>query len=115
MMTKRNCTNTMIMWDAGTGDVRLVPWPMKYDLPELRGYSSGLAAYAECRCATFEQRKAMLFIEFAHITVRDGIDPLKLHEVLLELEEWRSGCAYDMPGADKAAMAHGEIIDPSFF
>jgi len=32
------------------------------------------------------------------IKVRDGIDPHKLHRVLLGLEEYRDACADDMPG-----------------
>lgn len=92
----RDCTNTVLYWLPASGDVALAPLGVKR--VSLLGYRMSLACYAEFREATFEERKARLFIEFAHIVVRDGVDPVKLHELLLNLEEWRDGCAHDMPG-----------------
>lgn len=110
-MTKKDCTNTGILWSCETGDVVLFECPVpngrrlpsKYD-----NYSSGLACYTAFQRASFEDRKKMVFIEFAHLVVGDGIDPVKLHHILLELEEYRSGCSDDMPGAFKARQRHGE-------
>ena len=94
-----NATNTMLLWNMQTGDVLLKHWP------ETDGghssYRSGLACYPAVRHANFEQRKAVIFIEAMHLIVRDGIEPKKLHAVLLGLEEYRDGCSPDMPRARK--------------
>jgi hypothetical protein len=103
---KKNATNTMLMWNAETGDVLLKPWPETGD--KHGDYSSGLACWVAIRNATFEQRKTIVFIEAMHLIVRDGIDPLKLHTVLLGLEEYRAGCSADMPGANKSRQQAGE-------
>lgn len=95
----RNATNTTLLWDVKSGDVLLKPWP-ETDGEHLN-YKSGLACYLPIQKATFEQRKLMVFIEAMHLVVRDGIDPQKLHKVMMELEEYRDGCAYDMPGMSR--------------
>lgn len=91
-----NATNTMLLWNPRTGDVLLKPWPETDRLH--RDYRTGLACYKEVRKASFEQRKTMVFIEAMHLIVRDGIDPHRLHAVLLGLDEYRDACADDMPG-----------------
>lgn len=105
---KRDCTNTMLMWAPDTGDVLLKDWPERDNLH--RGYSSALACWDHIRSATFEQRKTMVFVEAMHLIVGDGIDATKLHSVLLGLEEYRAGCAPDMPGAAAAMRRHGEDV-----
>lgn len=91
-----NATNTMLLWSTRSGAVMLKPWP---ELDRLHNdYRSGLACYMEVRKASFEQRKTMVLIEAMHLIVRDGIDPRKLHTVLLRLAEYRDACADDMPG-----------------
>ena len=97
----RNCKNTILEWNPETGEVNLCrvgDWKARL------GFYTSLACYAEFQNASFEKRKAMLFIEFAHIVVRDGIDPQKLNNLLMELEEWRDGCACDMPGKPPSAF-----------
>jgi hypothetical protein len=91
-----NATNTMLLWNPRSGAVMLKPWP---ELDRLHSdYRSGLACYVAVRKASFEQRKTMVLIEAMHLIVRDGIDPQKLHTVLLGLDEYRDACASDMPG-----------------
>lgn len=91
-----NATDTMLLWNLKTGDVLLKPWPEPDRKHE--SYRSGLACYTDVRNASFEQRKAMVLIEAMHLIVRDGIDPQRLHQVLMGLEEYRDACADDMPG-----------------
>lgn len=103
-----NLTNTMILWDDETGDVLLKAWPEQDNLH--RGYKSHGACWSYIRQMDFESRKTILFIEFAHLVVRDGIDPQKLHLVLLGLDEYRDGCAVDMPVAAAARKSRGEHV-----
>lgn len=102
-MTTQNLTNTMICWNPG-GAVALVPWPDRAGASD-RFEMSGGACYGEVKRASFEQRKAMAFIEAMHLIVRDGCDPAEVNRVLMGLEEYRAGCSGDMPDlppADKA-------------
>jgi len=89
----------MLLWNPETGDVLLKPWP------EVGGrhddYCSALACCMEVQKADFEQRKKIILIEAMHLMVRDGIDPQKLHAILLGLDEYRDACASDMPGVDR--------------
>ncbi|MFZ4539414.1 hypothetical protein [Propionivibrio sp.] len=94
-----NATNTMLLWNPVSGDVFLKPWPERDH--QHKGYRSGLACYLQVRNGTFEQRKTFILIEAMHLIVRDGIDPQKLHTVLLGLEEYRDSCSDDMPGIAK--------------
>ena len=108
-MTERNCTNTTLVWDEESGDVALIPWPWSsHHMQKYSNYQSGLADYMAFRTATKEQRKARLFIEFAHLVLRDDIDPVKLHNVLLALPEWRDGMSRDVPGVYAAVRKYGE-------
>ncbi len=94
-----DATNTMLLWNVDSGDVLLKRWPERDRVH--RGYRSGLACYTTVRDASFEKRKLMIHIEAMHLIVRDGIDPQKLHSVLLGLDEYRDACACDMPGINR--------------
>ena len=113
-MGKRNCTNTMFFWSIETGDMALIPKgccvPAKYDR-----YRSGLGCYTHYQKMTFEQRKAAMLVEFVHCVVRDGIDPQELHNLFLELEEYRDSCSLDMPNAVNAKRKHGEATEFSIW
>ena len=91
-----NATNAMLCWNPESNEVALIPWPDTERRSE-KYLMSSLAAYADVRKMTFEQRKAKVFIEAAHLIVRDGCDPASVHFALLGLEEYRDGCAPDMP------------------
>jgi len=93
-----NATNAILLWNPLSGAVLLKPWPEADRLHQ--GYQSGLACYAAVRRSNFEQRKTTVLIEAIHLVVRDGIDPQKLHAVLLGLDEYRDACSDDMPGMD---------------
>lgn len=41
--------------------------------------------------------KAACFVEAMHLIVRDGVDPQKVHEVFMQVDEYRDGCSDDMP------------------
>lgn len=108
-MTERNCTNMTLVWDSESGDVALIPWPWSaHNVQKYGSYSSGLADYTAFRTATESQRKTRLFIEFAHLVLRDGIDPSRMHNVLLALPEWRDGMSRDVPCVYAAAKKYGE-------
>jgi len=109
---KVNATTHMLMWNPRTGDVLLEEHPMKYH--RHRDYNSTLACWSYIHDLTAEQRKLIVFIEAMHLIVRDGIDPVKLHHVLLDLEEYRDGCAADMPGAAEAMHKHREEVPGPF-
>ena len=83
-----NATNTMLLWSPETGDVLLKPWPQSDG--QQRDYRSSLACCANVQTASFEQRKTIIFIEAMRLIVRDGIDPRRLHGVLLGLDEYRA-------------------------
>lgn len=109
-MSKFNCANTRLFWNPDTGDAVLVPPGARAPSHDEFPYS-GLACYTDFQKATFEQRKMRLFIEFAHMVVRDSINPIKLHHLFLELEEYRDGCARDLPGVMDALRKHGELAN----
>ncbi len=90
-------TELILCWNPGTDQVRTVPFP---DYKDLSGpYAmTGLACYAELHKMTPEQLKTACFIEAIHLIVRDRCDPAAVHKALLEVDEYRSGCAPDMPG-----------------
>ena len=91
-----NLTNTMICWKRGTGEMMLCKWPDKTG--RSRGWSTIGACFHETRKSSFDERKFRVFIEAVHLIVRDKLDPQKLHEMLLRLDEYRDGCSDDMPG-----------------
>ena len=91
----RNATNSMLCWNCDSSDVALVPWP-DYERKSDKYDMTSLACYADCNSASFEKRKMIVFLEFAHLVVRDGVCPFALHNVLLELDEYRDGLADDM-------------------
>jgi hypothetical protein len=85
-----NCTNTMLLWDRATGEIFLKPWPERPGETKHAAYSSTLACWPDFRNESFQRRKSLLLQEFASLVVFDGLDPKRLHTVLLALPEWRS-------------------------
>jgi hypothetical protein len=76
------------------GDVDWTDHPVRYS-------HTGGAAYGEWREMKPEPLLARLFIEFACITVRDGIDPQEAHRAFLTIDEYRTHIAPDMDGAER--------------
>jgi len=91
----RSVKDTMLCWNPGTDQVKLFSWPDNGNLSRDYEYS-GLAAYLRIQELDFEGRKAIAFIEAVHLIVRDKCDPVAVHNAMLELEEYRAGCAEDM-------------------
>lgn len=85
-----NCTNTMLLWDRETGEILLKPWPERLSDKRHMHYCSTLACWEHYQKAPFKKRASMLLSEFASLVVFDGLDPKRLHKVLLALPEWRS-------------------------
>jgi hypothetical protein len=90
----------ILCWNPGTSQVRV------FEFPPPDGFYGRWAKYEMTTLAdsqhfcemTFEQRKAAVFIEAMHIVVRDKCSPMAVHLALLEVQEYRDGCALDMPG-----------------
>lgn len=89
--------NMMICWNANGGEVALIQHPDKKGDSD-QYFFSALACNSDFKKLDFEERKKIIFIEAMHMIVRDKVDAMKLHSVLLALDEYRDGCAEDMPG-----------------
>jgi hypothetical protein len=109
----KNLTDTMILWDRKTGEVALAAWPPPLPVGEHLPSSWGACDTSVSEASEFT-RGAMLFVHFAHMVVRDKIDPAKLNELFLNLDEWRHCCAYDMPHSSHARAIRGEP-EPDIF
>ena len=90
----------MVIWTT-TGEVGLQLFPSNGRLFEHGWEKAWGACHNEIFKADFETRKALVFIQAVHMIVRDKCDPALVHRVLSELEEYRDGCADDMPGIAK--------------
>ncbi len=90
-----NAKNHMLCWTPKTSNVALVEWPDKFGR-SLQYRSTALACYSNIQKMNFEQRKTMVFITAMHLIVRDGCPANVVHNVLLDLDEYRDGCADDM-------------------
>lgn len=88
-----NCKTAVLCWNPGTAEVALVRWGTGADLDRFQ--MTGLAVYTNVHGLTFDQRKALVFIEAVHLIVRDRCDPRAVHRALLGLEEYQAGLAED--------------------
>lgn len=96
--TGADVTNRILYWNPGEpNSVCLSPYPDPNYTANKRYQSCSLACYTNMREATFEERKLYAFITAMHLIVRDGMNPQKVHEVFFELDEYKDGCAEDMP------------------
>lgn len=91
-----NAKNAMLCWNPGTAEVAIVEYPNNVGASN-KYIMTALGCFPHVQKMTFDQRKAMVFIEAMHLIVRDGCDPASVHLALLGLEEYRDGCASDMP------------------
>lgn len=96
-----NAKNAMLCWNPESSEVALVPWPDrkgagdKYACSTLACNFSGAGSTHH---RTVEERKLIVFIEAMHLIIRDKVDPMAVHNALLDLDEYLDGCADDMPG-----------------
>jgi hypothetical protein len=85
----------LLCWNPGTNQVALVRHPAE---GRAKGYSRCvLACCSGVKKLSFEERKALVFVEAMHLIVRDKVEPMAVHNALLGLAEYRNGCADDMP------------------
>jgi len=96
-------TEVMLCWNPGTAEVALIEWPDHLGGRSERYTMTTLACEERIHGKTFEERKAIVFIEAMHLVVRDRCDPRAVHRALLELDEYRDGCSPDMPGMAREA------------
>lgn len=100
----RSIKDTMLCWNPNTDQVALVPHP------DYRGLSdnyimTSLAAYAVVNGMSRTERQALAFSEAMKLIVRDGCDPHAVHQAMMGLEEYRNGCAPDMPKAQQGVAS----------
>lgn len=94
-----------IAWLPNTDYVEVLPLGEE---PKTKGAWTGLGAYAHIQEADSKDRKMMTFISAMHLIIRDKVDPMAVHKALMQLEEYRAGCAPDMPGMAKYLPREGE-------
>ena len=86
-------SNHVALFRLGTQD--LVQFQDKYGFPMTVG----------CFCKEYPKTREGVgrfwMVHFHHAVVRDGVDAMALHNVLLDIPEFRDMCAYDIPGMDK--------------
>jgi len=93
-----NAKKAMLCWNPDSADVAIYAWPDTYQLS--RAYKrTSLACFSGFSESSFEQRKTQIFIDAMHLIIRDGCDPMAVHNALLVLSEYQDGLAEDMPGA----------------
>lgn len=106
MKTEKSVASHVLCWIPETDKVRVLP----LGSPELMAlpneYCTGLAAYVHVRKLPHEMLKLVAYVEAMHLIVRDGCDPMAVHRALLQLKEYRDGCAPDMPGPDDGPLRH---------
>jgi hypothetical protein len=88
--------NSMICWNPGTGQVAVVPHPDHARLSQ--GFQMTTGACDSNWPKTKSALRTAMFIEAAHLIVRDRCDPQAVHSAFLVVDEYRHGCAFDMPG-----------------
>jgi len=104
-----NASNTMLCYSDNSDQVALVPWPDYSGLSDPFDKTT-LACRGSIQAAPFEQRKALVFITAMQAIVRDGVDPMALHKALLGLDEYRDGCAADVPGMKPYLTADADVV-----
>lgn len=98
----------MLCWNPGTAQVALLPWPDAARRSD-RYRMTCLASDERLHRMRFPERMAVVYVEAMHLIVRDRCDPMAVHRALLPLDEYRAGCAADMPEAEEARRRYGEI------
>jgi len=85
---------------TGTGGkVEVGPWPDETGWSEVYSNTIG-GCFSDVHELPSHQIAARVFIDFATITVRDGIDPQAAHQAFLAIDEYRNSIPRDMPGCE---------------
>ena len=87
-----------IYWDPRPGG-RCVVAPFGRETVVTRALpcSTGSVHTKVCTLSPVKAR-AFVLAEALHMIIRDGLDPQTVHKALLEIDEYRTACANDMPG-----------------
>ena len=102
-----NIKQVMVCWNPGTDQVQLVKWPDRAGIQDVYALSmSWGACNSYLHKLSFEVLKCEVFIQAMHMVVRDKVNPEAVHKALLGLEEYRDGCADDMPGVNRTQTGH---------
>ncbi len=86
---------SMLVYNPGTSEVRVVQWP-DYTRAGWGYRYSFLACDRGFHDVSPATRTLLLFINVFQAIVRDGGDPIALHNALLEVDEYRRHIALDM-------------------
>ena len=84
----------LIAWVPDSDKVRVgsmfndLTWADEYQM-------TGGAAYAHVRKMSPDQAKTYLYITAVHLIVRDGVDPIAVHNAFFNINEYRDGLATD--------------------
>ena len=84
----------MLCWNPKTDEVAIYQWPDTHDHSHRYAFTA-LACYAATKDMTFEQLKALCFIEAMHLIIRDKCDPQAVHRALMAVDEYRDGLSDD--------------------
>ncbi len=90
---------SMIVWNPGTDQIAVVRWPDCGRLSTGYRYSTG-ACEMRLHKMSREAQRALLFIHFNTIVVRDNVPPQAAHRAFLAIDEYRQLISPDMQGAD---------------
>jgi hypothetical protein len=94
----------MLCWNPDTDQVAVFEFPPsddnweRYSRQTSRYEMTTMGCESRFHGISFEHRKLLVFIEAMHLIVRDKCDPIAVHRAMLNIREYRDGCASDMPG-----------------
>ncbi len=105
---KRGTSDPVETTEFPDGAVKVGPWP------DTTGWSRHYDSTAGC-CDTARhamdhwQKIALLFVDFHHLVVGGGIDPIAAHREFLQIDEFRRVLAPDAEGAEQDAKQQDRV------
>jgi hypothetical protein len=97
---------SMVAWTPcdydgpSAGQVRVGRWPDEMGWSDPFLMTSG-ACYIDRHKLTAHERRALVFIDFNTLVVRDGIDVQAAHKAFLAIDEYRQFISPDIDGASQ--------------
>lgn len=85
----------MFAWNPG-GEIKVGEWPDRTGWTRPYLMTSG-ACYVDVQKFNGQRAALFVFVEAMHIIVRDNVDPKSVHREFMKIDEYRDGCAIDMP------------------
>jgi hypothetical protein len=92
-------TESMIVWNPGTDEIDVVPWPDETGLSDDYLMSVG-ACFTDLHRMNRHQQCAMLFIHFNSAVVGGRVPVEAAHRAFLKIDEYRLLIPLDFPGAE---------------